>query len=222
MWHTSIEFLKRHRLNLVVILLYFIFSLLFTFPLILHISTATPWADGSGDQFQSMWMFWWFKTALFELHTNPLNTDFMYYPQGTSLIYHLSLFLGVLAIPFQYLFGNPDNLVIGHNLILIFTFVVSGLGGYLLTRYLIKDTATAFICGLLFAFCPYRLWHLNHLNLLSTQWIPFYILYLMKSVDQKSLRSFLWTGVFFIFTFLSSLTYTLFLGLFTLIYLLYW
>jgi hypothetical protein len=221
MRHTPIKLLQRHRLNIIVIFLYFIFTLIFTFPLVLHFSTATPLADGSLDQFQSMWMFWWFKTALFELHTNPLSTDFMYYPQGTSLIYHMSLFLGLLALSFQCLFASPDNLVIGHNVILIFTFVLSGLGAYLLTKYLVKDTVTAFICGLLFAFCPYRLWHLNHLNLLSTQWIPFYMLYLMKSVDGRSLKDSLWAGVFLIFTFLSSLTYILFLAFFTLIYFLY-
>jgi len=221
MRYLPIKLLQRHRLNITVIFLYLLFTSIFTFPLFLHISTSTPLADGSGDQFQFMWMFWWFKTALFELQTNPLYTNFIYYPQGTSLIYHLFIFLNLLAIPFQYLFGTPGDLIISHNLILIFTFVFSGFGGYLLIKHLVKDSVTAFVCGLLFAFCPYRLWHLNHLNLLSTVWIPFYILYLIRSIDEKSLKNFLWAGVFFILTFLSSLTYVLFLVLFTLIYLLY-
>jgi len=221
MWYALIRLLQRHRLNLTVIFLYLLFTSIFTFPLFLRISTSTPLADGSGDQFQSMWLFWWFKTALLKLHTNPLYTNFIYHPQGSSLIYHLSIFLSLLALPFQYLFGTPGNSIISHNLILIFTFVFSGFGVYLLTKYLVKDSVTAFICGLLFAFCPYRLWHLNHLNLLGTEWIPFYILYLFKSVDKKSLKNFFWAGLFFILSFLSSLTYGFFLVLFSLFYLFY-
>jgi hypothetical protein len=209
------------KLNLTVIFLYFLFTLIFTFPLFLHISTSTPLADQQGDQFQSMWMFWWFKTALLNLNTNPLYTDFLFYPQGSSLIYHMPIFLSLLALPFQYLFSSPANLIIGYNLILMFTFVLSGFGVYLLIKYLVKDPVTAFICGLIFAFCPYRLWNLNHLNLLSTEWIPFYLLHLIRSVDGKLLKNTLWASVFFIFTFLSDFTCALFLALFTLIYLLF-
>lgn len=221
MCSVPLKFLRRHKLNITVISLYLVFTLIFTFPLILHISTATPLADGTGDQFQSMWLWWSFKTSLLELKTNFLHTDFMYYPQGTSLTYHTSVLLGLVALPFQYLSETPGSLIISHNLLMIFTFVLSGFGMYLLIRRLVKDPLTAFICGLLFAFCPYRLWHMNHLNLLSTQWIPFYMLYLVESLDRKSLKHSLWAGVFFILTFLSSLTYASFLALLTLFYLVY-
>jgi len=221
MWLAPITFFKLHRLNIVVIFLYLFFTLIFTFPLFLHISTSTPFGDGSGDQFETMWTFWWLKTALFNLNTNPLYTNFVYYPCGTSLIYHMPIFPRLLALPFQYLFGAPANLIISYNLILIFSFVLSGFGVYLLIKHLVKDSVTAFICGFLFAFCPYRLWNLNHLILLSTEWIPFYILFLIKSVEEKSLKNFLWAGVFFILTFLSSWPHAVFLPLFTLTYLLY-
>jgi len=221
MWRVPNKLIQLHRQNTVVIFLYLAFTLIFTFPLFLHISTSSPMADGQGDQFQSMWMFWWFKTALFHLQTNPLYTTFVFYPHGTSLIYHMPIFLSLLALPFQYLLSSPANLIIAYNLILMFTFVLSGFGVYLLTKYLIKDPVTAFICGLLFAFSSYRLWHLNHLGLLSTEWIPFYILYLFRFVDEKLLKYALWVGVFFVFTFLSDLTCALFLSTFTSIYFLY-
>jgi len=212
---------KLHKVNLTVIFLYFLFTLIFTFPLILHFSTSTPMADGQGDQFQSMWMFWWFKTALFNLKANPLFSNFIFYPHGSSLIYHMPIFLGLLSLPFQYLFGSPANLIIGFNLILMFTFILSGFGVYLLTKYLIKNPVTAFICGLMFAFSTYRLSNLNHLNLLSTEWIPFFILYLIKSMDERILKNSIWAGVFFIFTFLSDFTCTLFLVFFTMMYLVF-
>ena len=168
-----------------------------------------------------MWSWWSFKTSLLELKTSFLHTDFMYYPQGTSLVYHPSVFLSPAALPFQYLFETPKNLIISHNLLMMFSFVLSGFGMYLLVKHLTKDPVVGFISGLLFAFCPYRLCHMSHMNLLSTQWIPFYVLYLVESVDRKALRPSLLASVFFILTFLSSLTYASFLALFTVFYLLY-
>jgi hypothetical protein len=221
MWQALIERIQLHKLNITVILLYLLFTSIFTFPLFLHISTGTPLVDAQGDQFQSMWMFWWFKTALFHLQTSPLYTTFLFYPHGTTLIYHMPVFLGLLALPFQYLFGPPAGLIIGYNLILLFTFVLSGFGVFLLTKYLIKDPVAAFICGMFFAFSTYRLSNLSHVGLLSTEWIPFYILYLLKFMDQKHLKYALGVGIFFVFTYLSDLTCALFLVVFTLIYVVY-
>ncbi len=214
-------FFKLHQVSLTVIFLYFLFTLIFTFPLFLHLSTSTPMSDGQGDQFQSMWMFWWFKAALFNLKTSPFFTSFLFYPHGSSLIYHMPIFLSFLSLPFQYLIGTSAGLIVGYNLILIFTFVLTGFGAYLLTKYLIKNPAAAFICGLMFAFSSYRLSNLNHLNLLSTEWIPFFMLYLIRSVDEKLLKHSIWAGIFFILTFLSDFPCALFLVFFTVIYLLF-
>jgi hypothetical protein len=217
----SLTIIDRYKLDIGILLLYLALTVVFTFPLFLHLSTFTPLGDGSGDQFQSIWNLWWFKTALIELQTNFLYTNYIYYPQGTNLVYQPSIFLGAVWLPIVFFLDTPQGLVFSHNLILILTFVLTGFGMYLLIKHLTAHPLAAFLGGLLFTFCSYRLWHMNHLNLLSTQWIPLYVLCLLKSLKGKPLGNLLGAGLFFILTFLSSLTYALFLGLFTLLYSLY-
>ncbi len=45
----------------------------------------------------------------------------------------------------------------------------------------------AFIAGLIYAFSPYHFAHLlGHLQLIALQWIPFYVLYLLRGLDRSS------------------------------------
>jgi hypothetical protein len=55
-----------------------------------------------------------------------------------------------------------------------------------LIRYLGPDPLPAFIGGIIFAFCPYKFAHLlGHFNLVSTEWLPFYILALLKLTNDS-------------------------------------
>ena len=50
--------------------------------------------------------------------------------------------------------------------------------------------SAAFIAGLIYAFSPYHFAHLlGHLQLIALQWIPFYILYLLRGLDRSSFHS---------------------------------
>ena len=49
---------------------------------------------------------------------------------------------------------------------------------------------SAFIAGLIYAFSPYHFAHLlGHLQLIALQWIPFYILCLLRGLDRSTLHS---------------------------------
>ncbi len=78
----------------------------------------------------------------------------------------------------QMLQGLPilaatGNVVLVYNLLFLSTFVLSGLGTYLLVREVTKRPAAAFLAGLAFAFAPYRISQYSHLQVLSAQWMPF-------------------------------------------------
>jgi hypothetical protein len=46
--------------------------------------------------------------------------------------------------------------------------------------------ASAFLAGVIFAFSPYHFAHtLGHLQLIALQWIPFYVLYLLRGLDKQ-------------------------------------
>lgn len=127
-----------------------------------------------GDNYLYIWMIGWFQKALFELHHSPLTVPILNYPEGFQLAY--------TDIPFSMVFlGLPASLaanpILGYNVALITSFVLSGLGMYWWVRRLTGSFGAGLVAGTIFAFAPYRMSHLfGHLNLMGTQWFPFYFL----------------------------------------------
>lgn len=207
--------------HLYALLGYTLLTLLFTYPMVLNMGSRLIGIGGDG--WQNVWNLWWTKKALIDLHTNPFYTTYLYYPQGTSLYFHtLNIFNGLLSIPLQDTFG----LIFSYNVIVLFSFVFGGYGAYLLAYYLIKDRTAAFISGMVFTFSPYHLAHtLGHLNLIALEWLPFYVLFLMRAIKEKSYRNALYTAFFLYLISLCDWYYVIHLLLFTLIaaayYLLY-
>ncbi|MGA7733118.1 MAG: hypothetical protein WCD37_17810 [Chloroflexia bacterium] len=164
--------------SLWVVLAYAVLTIVMTWPITANLTTQVP---GGGDAWQHIWNLWWAKVSLLDL-TNPYHTDLLYYPQGVNLYFHtLVLSAGLIGIPLQ-LAGL--NLITTYNLVLLSTYVLAGWGAFLLCRYLTRNDWAAFVGGLVFAFAPYHSAHLfGHMNLASLQWIPFYVLFLLKTVD---------------------------------------
>lgn len=79
----------------------------------------------------------------------------------------------------------------------------------------------SFIAGAIFTFSPFHMAHLlGHMQVMSLQWIPFYILYLLRTVQQNRqgrpwLRSALLAGVFLTLTGLCDWYFVLYLFFFT-------
>lgn len=171
--------MSRLREPLLVVCTYTLVTILFTYPTVLQLSTHLP--GTGGDTYLFVWNLWWIKKAVTELRTNPFWTDYLLYPEGVSLVFHTFVPLhGLLSIPLQAFVG----LVATTNLINILTFILSGYGTYLLCRHLVTDRISAFIGGMVFAFCPYRFAHLvGHFNLTSTEWLPFFALALLKVAE---------------------------------------
>jgi hypothetical protein len=206
-----------------VLVAYTLLTVLMTWPLATAFTTHLP--TGS-DGWQYLWNLWWMKTALVDLHTNPFHTDLLYYPYGVSLYFDtLTPLLGVISVPLQ-LAGLSLPTV--YNLLVGLSFVGAGYGTYLLVRRLTGRRPAAFVAGLVFAFCPYHFAHLRgHLNLVSLQWLPFYVLALWNAWEPDSpaearspnrRRKVGWAvvaGGWLAVTAYTEWMYALFLGLFT-------
>ena len=166
-------------MHLLVVAGFVLLTFLLTLPLGLRLSTHVV---GGGDAWQHIWNLWWVKEALLNLHTNPYHTELLYYPQGVDLYFHtLAFSAGLIGIPLQ-LAGL--NLIATYNLVLLSTFVLAGYGMFLLCYYLTRHSWASFVGGLVFSFAPYHFAHMyGHLNLVSLQWIPFYVIALLKALD---------------------------------------
>ncbi|MBI5033100.1 MAG: hypothetical protein HZB51_21485 [Chloroflexi bacterium] len=217
--------LKRHFF---VLAIYAILAMGLTYPLVLQISDHIPGSVIWGlDEYTFLWNFWWFKHALFDLGVNPLQSDYIFYPIGVNLVlYTFMLLNSALAIPIEFIFGYPAAI----NTLLLFAFVLSGYGTFLLVRYLLRDATidkphvrdlAAFVAGAVFAFTSSRFVYvsLGHYNFVSSQFIPFFILFFIKSLREPHSKNAILAGVFGAFAVLIDVTYAVFLAMFGALYL---
>lgn len=204
--------------DLLVLTLYTLLTLILLYPFSILNMNSQLIGDG-GDSFQGLWNLWWVKHSIFSF-TNPYVTNYIFYPIGTDLYVHsLSPLAGFFTIPFQFAYGT----VFSYNLLVILSFVLAGYGAYRLTYYFTADKKASFFAGLVFGFSTYHLargW--GHLNLVTIQWIPFYVLFLFKMRNETSLRNVFFSVFFLVLTALmADLQYIAFLGLFTLMLVVY-
>lgn len=235
--------------HLLALAFYTVATVVFTWPLALHLTSAIP--GDSFDGWQNYWNLWWIRQALVERITNPLLTDLLYHPTGVSLYFHtLNPFNGVITLPVQLAFG----LIPAYNAVVLVSWVLGGYGMFLLTRWVIRrlmlqseggfspqrrrDKSDAaeqkqemivriacsvgpFTAGLIYTLSPFHMAHLlGHMQVISLQWMPFYILALLRSLalaraGRPWLRMALWAGFFLILTGLCDWYYVLYLFLFT-------
>ena len=169
--------LRRFWAELLVLALYFILTLTMLFPFsVLRIGSSL--IGGGGDAWQGLWNLWWVKQSLFSL-ANPFKTNYVFYPNGADLYIHsLSPAAGFLSIPLQTTIG----LIATYNCLVILSFVLGGYGAYRLSYYITSNKMASFFSGLVFGFSSYHLLvrAFGHLNLVTIQWIPIYVLFLLK------------------------------------------
>jgi hypothetical protein len=203
---------------------YLLLTVLMTYPLVLQLTTAIP-GDGF-DGWQNYWNLWWVKTAVLDLHQSPYFTTYLYYPTGYSLLFHtLNIFNSLLSLPIQLCFG----LTASYNFVVLFSFVLGGYGTYLLALYGIgggrraRDHLVAFLAGAVFTFSPFHFAHLlGHMQVISLEWLPFYVLTLVKSLSSERMRPASHVGlpvVFLVLTALCDWYFVLYLLIFTALYL---
>ena len=173
---------KRHGHALLALAGYLLLTLGMTYPLVTQFGRAIP-GDGF-DGWQNYWNLWWIKTAVLEQHTHPWFTNLLYAPTGVGLLFHtLNAFNGFITLPIQLVFG----LLPAYNTAVLFSFALGGLGAYLLARHVLGPGSShlaAFAAGVIFTFSPFHVAHLlGHMQVISLEWIPFYALYLLRTVQ---------------------------------------
>ena len=205
-----------------IFIIYLSLSIFITYPLISHFTDSiialTKNNLPAGDSAVFLWNFWWFKKAFVELKTSPLFTHYQAHPIGTTLIYStLSEFNSALSIPLQYFL--PLTAI--YNIFIIISLTLTGFFTYLLVKYITKSHLSGFISGLIFSFTLYHQAHYSHLNLLSTEWIPLTILFVLKTSETKKIGYAVLSAIFFVINALSCWYYFIFLIIFLCLFLFY-
>jgi hypothetical protein len=154
---------------------YLLIAIALTWPLAAGLARDVP--GDLGDPLLVMWILSWGCEQLRAIAGGDVGRITSYFdanifhPAPLTLAYSEHLFAQVLQVaPIQLATANP---ILAYNLLFLSTFVLSGLGVFLLVRALTGSARGAFVGGLLYAFALYRWSHIAHVQVLSSQWMPF-------------------------------------------------
>lgn len=165
--------------------LFFLLTLVMLYPLSLNLTGMVPEPT---DPLLNVWRMQWNAHAFLggpAALVSIFNAN-IFYPFPLTLAYseHF-LLLSAQALPFLLL---SDSHLLGLNLSVLFTFVLSGYTMYLLITAWTGQRWAGLVAGVLFAFSPHRFGQLNHLELLVTQWLPLALLALHWTLTRPGWR----------------------------------
>jgi hypothetical protein len=216
-----------------------------SWPLVANLSSRVPGtATWAFDESTFLWNDWYLKHAVLDLHTSPLHSELIWHPLGIDLILHTyNFFSALIALPLQLAF----NLPLASNVTVLLATILSGFGAYLLALYVLRISQAgggegadrletvvggpstkrqttilylaAFVAGVIYAFASNRAVYmaLGHYNIASTQWLPFFALYLLRTLRRPNLKNAALAGLFFAWAALAEMTFSSLLALLALV-----
>lgn len=165
-------------------------AMVFTFPLVANVTRAVP---DTGDPLLDAWVFGWVAHQLARDPIHLFDANRFYPETGTLAFTDPMLALTVPLAPFQALADNP---ILTLNVAMLLSLALSGLGAYRLAHYLTGDAIASGVAGSIFAFNPYRLSHLAHVNLQAAGFIPLTFLCLIRFLEKGRKRDAVGLGAF--------------------------
>ena len=204
--------------NIFIASFFIALTFIFTHPLILKIRSVIPGAYTTDESFAWLAYFWWLKYAVTH-HLAATYNSIIAVPFGIDMskqIFHpgwnfLCVWLSVLT----------DN-VVSFNIQILLSFILSGITMFYLVFALTKDKFSSLFAGIIYAFCPYhfaRAW--QHLSLTNIQWMPLYILTLIKLQEHPKYKNFFLSigAIFLVISF--EFHYTYFMYITSVLFLIY-
>lgn len=170
------------------------------FFLVLSLVATRPLASGMGrqtlagpDPLIDLWTLHWL-TGHIARPTEFFGGNIFYPVPGAVLYSDLSMGTAVLMLPFRLLI---DDGVVLYNLSVILALAFGAWSFFLLARRLTGELWPSLLAGVLAAFASHQLYHVYHLNLLSTGWIALFLYGLHWLVRTPSWKAALLVGVSF-------------------------
>lgn len=120
----------------------------------------------------------------------------IFHPEPRALTY-MDHLIGetIVAAP---VIAATGNIVLGYNVLVILSFVISGWAVYRLVRFLGLSRPAAFLAGFLFTFSPYRFSNLGLLNQIQTQFIPLGLFFALRYFRHRRDRDLVATAAVFL------------------------
>ena len=142
-------------------------TIVLTFPLALNLRRALP--SDLADTLLATWILGWDADRLRHGLRGVWDTP-IFFPYRGTLAFTETLFgLAIFVAPLYWIAADA---VLTYNVAFLLSFVIAGVGMYLLARELTGGRAAAFAGGLYYAFGPFRMAQIAHVQMVATGWIP--------------------------------------------------
>ena len=204
-------------------LLYLGVALVFTWPLAAGLTRDIPW--DLGDSLLNAWILAWDADRMLRVLGGDLGAlrNFwnanIFYPEPLTLAYSEHLF--AQAVQILPVYALTGNIILSYNLLFLSTFVLSGLGMFLFVREVTGSAPAGFAAGLIYAFAPYRVPQFSHLQVISSQWMPFALYGLRRYFTTRHTKALVWAAAALVAQNLSNGYFLLFFAPFVLAYALF-
>lgn len=212
--------MKKNSSTISAILIFIVSTIFIAFPVLKSVRTGLPISNeglGPQDSLLSLWILSW-DLHKFKIGLTGFFDANIFFPYKNTLAYSEHLIgEAIFAFPLSLFIKNT---VLVYNIILFGSFVMSGIGMYLLAYRLTQDRSASIIAGIIFAFFPYHYLHLSRLQLLMMQWIPFTFLFLHRFLDEPNHKNIIMASLFLSLQFLSCMYYGIYLSFFALLFIL--
>ena len=156
-----------------------VMSILWTWPLVLHLQDHIPGLPG--DNYSFLWNLWWMRKALSAPELDFFHSQYLFSPFGVDLINHphTALQAYLTATVFSGL-----SIIQAENVYVITSVFLNAACAYALACEMTGDRRLALLAGVAFGGSPYVGAHLlGHFDLLTAWVIPVFALFLRRSLQ---------------------------------------
>lgn len=197
----------RVRETLLAAVFFLCATVLFTWPIAVHLS------NGLGDVWDAKlnaWIFHWDFHQTFRDPARLFDAN-IFYPGKYALAFSENLF-GVSLFGFP-LYAAGVSTLTAYNFLFLLGMFLSAISAWALARYVTGDPAASLLAGVVYAFVPWRLAQIPHVQY---QWGPFLalsLLFLLMFFDTGRTRDAVLFAVSFSWNALANVHYALFCGI---------
>lgn len=209
--------MKKFIPHVLVLILYVLLTILLTYPQIRHMKQGLY---SLSDQLFYAWMIERNTESILHKPLSEFYNATIFYPYENTLSFGDHL-IGetVLAFPFYITTHNP---IFAENVLIMVSFVLSAYGMFLLTKHFTNNYWIAVVGGVLFSFSHVRFNQYDHLNILSTEWLPFVFLFLQRYLEKWKMRDLVALSFFYLLTIFLTVYYLVMVTLAIAIYIICW
>jgi hypothetical protein len=181
-------------------------SIVFTWPLAARLPNGMP--DLWDDKLNA-WIFHWDFHQFFRDPLKLFDAN-IFYPAHGTLAFSENLF-GAAVFGFP-LFAAGASTLVTANVLMLLGMTLSGIGAWALARHVTLDPAASLVAGIVYAFVPWRIAQLPHVQFQWGAFLALLLLFLLRSLESGRARDAALFGLFFAWNALTNVHYALFSG----------